>query len=490
MVSFVSYSKILGLVLILLTSFIQSFYSYNNSHSLSTSAYGIPEIKKRFVELSDNRTGNSIGWNPDGKNVQFNITEPNAKNNSIITTNVNTVPASSLRIGTTGTGNELVLSEIQPGKVFVIPDLRSSIFELDTASNILSSTNIPVNNLFPIHVSNVDSNNIYLCCQKSKILVINLPTQNITGYIDIGKGATGSMFGPYTNKVYIPDWSVNGVKVINRTTNTVTNSIFTGFRPTIVGFEDPHKLYVLNSYFESGTNGTVSVINDTSKFVSDNIEVGNTPSDMLVDPIHHRIYVTNEGSPFVEKPNGTMTVIDSKLNKILGTLAVGRDPIQMIQSFRGSFENPTNIIYVLNRDSRDISVIDATSNKTIGKIMLPSSPNKMELNQNTNTIYVLHEDGVSIVNATSLKLIKTIPMTIARQMLLSNTNKIYVTHEGVNEKYFGDIISIIDGSTNSLIPTNLINCDVSSIADSKAFWLKCSGPPSKDASLKYSIETP
>ncbi|HEY7080553.1 MAG TPA: hypothetical protein VH500_12685, partial [Nitrososphaeraceae archaeon] len=112
------------------------------------------------------------------------------------------------------------------------------------------------------------------------------------------------------------------------------------------------------------------------------------------------------------------------------------------------------------------------------------------LNQNTNTIYVLHEDGVSIVNATSLKLIKTIPMTIARQMLLSNTNKIYVTHEGVNEKYFGDIISIIDGSTNSLIPTNLINCDVSSIADSKAFWLKCSGPPSKDASLKYSIETP
>jgi YVTN family beta-propeller protein len=469
----------------------QSFYSYNNSYSLPNFAYGISETKKRFVELSDNSTGNSFGWNPDGKKVQFNITEPNVRNNSIVTTNINTVPESSLHLENTGIRSDLFLSEVQPGKVFVIPEIQSSpIFELDPVSNILSSTNIPVSNLFSIHVTNVDTNNVYLCCQKSKIMIINLPTQNMTGYIDIGKGATGSMFGPYSNKIYVPDWSVDGVKVINTTTNTVTNSIFTGFRPIIVGFEDPHKLYVLNSYFESGTNGTVSVINDTSKYVSENIEVGNTPSDMLVDPIYHRIYVTNEGSPFVGKPNGTMTVIDDKSNKVLGTLAVGRDPIQMIQSFRGSFENPTNIIYVLNRDSRDVSVIDANSNKTISTIKLPSSPYMMEGSQNKNTIYVLQTDGVSIINATSLKLIKTIPMPIARQMLVSHMDKVYVTHEGIKENIPGDVISIIDGSTNSLIPTNLINCDVSSVTDSKSFWLKCSGPPSKDASLKYSIETP
>jgi YVTN family beta-propeller protein len=469
----------------------QSSYSHNNFLLFSNSAYGISEFKKRFVDLSDNSTGNSLGWNPDSKKTQFNISEPNIKNNSIVTTNINTVPESSLLIGTPGTGNGLSLYEVEPGKLFVIPELHSSpIFELETASNALSSKNIPVSNLFPIHVANVDFNNIYLCCQKSKILVINLPTLNITGHIDIGRGTTGHMFGPYSNKIYLPDWSIDGVKVINTTTNAVTNSIFTGFRPAIVGFEDPHKLYVLNSYFESGTNGTVSVINDTSKFVSENIEVGNTPSDMLIDPIHHRIYVTNEGSPFIEKPNGTITVIDDKSNKILGTLAVGHDPIQMIQSFGGSIDHPTNIIYVLNRESRNISVLDATSNKTIATIGLPSNPSMMAQSPISNTIYVLQDDGVSIINATSFKLIKTIPMTFARQLLVSNSNKIYVTHDGLKENYPGDVISIIDGSTNSLIPTNLVTCGVSSIVDSKSFWLKCSGPPSKNALLNYSIETP
>ena len=54
-------------------------------------------------------------------------------------------------------------------------------------------------------------------------------------------------------------------------------------------------------------------------------------------------------------------------------------------------------------------------------------------------------------------------------MLLSNTNKLCVTLEGAKEKYFGDVISIIDGSANSLVHKNLANCHVSSLVDSKYF---------------------
>jgi hypothetical protein len=46
---------------------------------------------------------------------------------------------------------------------------------------------------------------------------------------------------------------------------------------------------------------------------------------------------------------------------------------------------------------------------------------------------------------------------------------------GVKEKYFVDVKSVIDGSTNSLVPKNLANCGVSSLVDSKYFWLNVVG---------------
>jgi YVTN family beta-propeller protein len=483
------------LILILFTGVICSFSSDNSSYSLSNSAYGTPETKSRFVELPDNSTGNLLGWIPDGKRMQFNITDPNVKNNSIVTSTVNSSPESGLHINL---ADELYLAEVLRGELFVIPvGLRpSSIFELDSISNTLSSTGIPVSNVLSPQISKVDFNNIYLCCQGSKILVINLPTLTITGEIDIGQTVTasrGPMFGPYSNKIYLPDWSISGVKSINTTTNNVTGTIFTGLYPTKIGFESPHKLYVLNSFYQSGTDGTVSVINATSNSVLSNIKVGNTPSDMLIDDIDHRIYVTNEGSPFIAKPNGTVSVIDSVSNKLLATLTVGQDPIQMLQLSFGDFmHGPTNIIYVLNRDSRTVSVINATSNKEITTIKLPLSisPSKMALNQKTNTIYVLDDKGVSVINATSFKVIKTIPITLARDLVISSTNTIYVSRLGTDENHVGSLVSVIDGSTNSLVPTNLVTCSASSIVDSKYFWLRCSGPPSENAVLNYSIEGP
>jgi hypothetical protein len=114
----------------------------------------------------------------------------------------------------------------------------------------------------------------------------------------------------------------------------------------------------------------------------------------------------------------------------------------------------------------------------------------MELNQNTNTLYTVDDDGISVVNATSFNVIKTIPLKFVKELFISDMNKIYATYTNIDNNHWMNFVSIIDGLTNSLVPTNLVTCGLSSIVDSEYFWLKCSGPPSENAKLNYAIEGP
>lgn len=469
------------------------FASTNNSLSSYLSAFGVLENKKKFVQMLDNSSGHLSGWNPDGKKVQFKIIDANVKNNSIVTSSINNVPHSGLHIGISGTGYFDMAGISNEGKLLVLysPDFHhSSIFELDPASNILSPTNISINNMTQdTKATNVDSSNIYLCCERDrgtqKILVINVPTLSITGKIDVGAGAL-KMFGTFSgsNNIYLTDWPSEGVKVIDTKTNTVTKTILTGLRPIVVSFGYPDKIYVLNSFYESGTNGTVSVINAKSNQVIDNIEVGNTPSHMVVDDLHHTLYVTNGGSPYASKPNGTVSVINTTSNKIIDTIAVGRGASNTL------LNQKTDTIYVANWDSNTVSVINAGSNKVTGTIAVQGSPYDISLNSYTNTIYVQGPNSISVINATSNKVIDTIPMNQVSNMIVDSIgNMVYAKHIDESQGY-EEVLSIIDGSTNSPVPTNLVTCDVASIVGSKYFWLKCSGPPSENAVLNYSLETP
>jgi YVTN family beta-propeller protein len=493
----VSTVRLVILALILIPLFyictITLFASTNNSLSFYLSAFGVSENKKKFVQMLDNSSGHLSGWNPDGKKVQFKIIDTSVKNNSVVSSSINNVPHSGLYIGISGTGNLDMAGISNGGKLLVLYSSdfhHSSIFELDPASNILSPTNISINNMtLNTKATNVDSYNIYLCCQldrgTQKILVINLPTLSITGKIDVGAGAR-KMFGTFSgsHNIYLTDWSSEGVKVINTKTNTLTSTIRTGLRPISVSFGYPDKIYVLNSFYESGTNGTVSVINAGSNQVIRNIEVGNTPSDMVVDDLHHTLYVTNSGSPSGSKPNGTVSVINTISNKIIDTIAVGRGASNTL------LNQKTDTIYVANWDSNTISVINARSNKVVGTIAVQESPYDISLSSYTNTIYVQGPNSISVINATSNKVIDIIPMKLASNMIVDSiSNMVYVKHRDESQGY-DEVLSIIDGSTNSLVPTNLVTCDVSSIVGSKYFWLKCTGPPSENAVLNYSLETP
>lgn len=122
----------------------------------------------------------------------------------------------------------------------------------------------------------------------------------------------------------------------------------------------------------------------------------------------------------------------------------------------------TNFVYVANRNSDTVVVIDGTTNKVVDSITVGFSPADVAVNPNTNFIYVTKLDvgTVSVIDGSTNRIIKNIEIDDSINFhhaggiaVNENTNKIYVLTNnypaGQASSYYASI-SIIDGLTNEL----------------------------------------
>jgi YVTN family beta-propeller protein len=71
-----------------------------------------------------------------------------------------------------------------------------------------------------------------------------------------------------------------------------------------------HTVYVANL-----NDGTVSVIDASTRTVTATVPVGSTPNEVAVDPGTHTVYVNNDG-------DGTVSVIDASTRTVTATVHV------------------------------------------------------------------------------------------------------------------------------------------------------------------------
>jgi YVTN family beta-propeller protein len=206
-----------------------------------------------------------------------------------------------------------------------------------------------------------------------------------------------------------------------------------------------HVMYVTN-----GASDTVSVINTKTNRILNNITVGATPNDVNIDTKQRILYVANIGS-------NTVSVIDTLTNKIISNTIVGRTPAAISEDPDDGF------LFTANRDSDTVSVIDTENYQLLRNIVVGSSPLGIAVNTITHTLYVVNSGSntISIINYYSeitghsfrlSKPIKTIyvgetPDGIAIDAV---TNRIYVSNG------YANTISVIDGETNSVVKTILV----------------------------------
>lgn len=98
--------------------------------------------------------------------------------------------------------------------------------------------------------------------------------------VPVGDGPTGVAVSPDGATAYTANSNTNTVSVIDTTTKTVTDTITVGMTPSWVAVSpDGNTAYVTNQ-----NSGTMSVINTTSNTVTDTITVRTNPGAVAVSP--------------------------------------------------------------------------------------------------------------------------------------------------------------------------------------------------------------
>ena len=167
------------------------------------------------------------------------------------------------------------------------------------------------------------------------------------------------------------------------------------------------------------------------------VPVGVGPYGVAVNPAANRVYVTNYYSRNV-------SVIDGSTNTVVATVPVGSYP-------SGVAVNPgTNRVYVANADSNSVSVIDGDSNTVVTTVPVGSGPRGVAVNPGTNRIYVANGgNNVSVIDGPTNTVTATVPVGSGPSGVAVNptTNRVYACNWLINN------VSVIEGDSNTVVAT-------------------------------------
>ena len=121
------------------------------------------------------------------------------------------------------------------------------------------------------------------------------------------------------------------------------------------------------------------IVSPLGKVLGDSVvavtSVGDFPHALEFNPSNNNIYVANRDS-------GTVSVIDSTNNTLLENVVVGTGPIAL------EFNPSNNNIYVANVVSNSVSMIESMNNTVADTVDVGSLPMALTFNPSNDGVYV------------------------------------------------------------------------------------------------------
>ena len=141
------------------------------------------------------------------------------------------------------------------------------------------------------------------------------------------------------------------------------------------------------AYITNGDSGTVTVLDAVNVRIDREIPVGRDPIGVIASPTRNEVYVLNAGA---DNGAGSLSVIDSKKNAVVATIALGRRPVSIDLDADGA------LAYVANSGSNSISIIDLKARQQIAVIGAGEEPAAVRLAPDNNTLVVANRRGNSV----------------------------------------------------------------------------------------------
>ena len=165
------------------------------------------------------------------------------------------------------------------------------------------------------------------------------------------------------------------------------------------------------------------------------IAVGETPVGVAVNPETNRIYVTNRMS-------NDVTVIDGLTDQVLATIVNNQVP-------QGVAVNPLkNRIYV-SELGRGLTIIDGFTNPPLARLPVGAGAFTVAVNASTDRVYVpsFHDRNVSVIDGETRSVLTVLMLggNPSAAAVNPRTNLVYVANYALGN------VTIIDGASNAVI---------------------------------------
>ena len=301
-----------------------------------------------------------------------------------------------------------------PPNAYITNSVDGTVSVIDPTTNTVVMT-IPVGRKpFGVAVT-PDGNTVYIANSgDGTVSVIDTPTNTVIGSIAVGTDPVGVAVTPDGKTVYVTNQGDGTVSVINTATNTVIGSAIdvgcpiancgrktTNIPSGIAVTPDGSKVYVGNL----GAPGYASVIATASNTVT-TINTKKATTGVAVTPNGSKVYL---GSL-----NGAVLAIDVATNSLGhgSTIGVGSGSEGVAVTPDGSK------VYVADSAVGTVSVINTATNKVIGSINVGSDPQGVSVTSDGSKVYVANEGNgtVSIID-TATNTVETSTITVGKAPL-------------------------------------------------------------------------
>jgi serine/threonine-protein kinase len=265
---------------------------------------------------------------------------------------------------------------------------------LDTATNRVSGT-IKISQGPPQFVSfSPDSKTAYVSVYNTRgsvalIAFVDTATRAVTATVKADNHSPGpSTASPSGRYLYVPNHNTamsgagqNVIDVIDTAARKLVGDIPVPANPHWIVFGKNGQFYASNHM-----SGTVTVVDSHNNSIVRKIVVGETPHGEAISPDGSHLAVTSfDGNK--------VFVVDLATSKVV-TIPVGRNPLGIAYSPDGRF------LYAACNDANEVTAIDTAANRVIGTVATGKNPTSISVLPGGHQAYVSNEGSgtVAVLN--------------------------------------------------------------------------------------------
>ena len=225
------------------------------------------------------------------------------------------------------------------------------------------------------------------------VYVVDLQAQQLDT-VDLGKSVGNVVIAPNGSRLYVANTLDGSVSVLDTTSRGVVATINTGGTPEGMAITaDGLTLFVANY-----SDNTVAVVSTATNRVLRTIAAAGSPTAVAAAP-GGKLWVAAEAS-------NAAVEFDVATGALLRQVAVGRGPADIAVSPDGTR------VYVANNFDNTVSIIDTTTAAVLATVGVGSGPTEIVVSPDGRLVYVVNgfSDSVTVIDAASRTVATTVPV--------------------------------------------------------------------------------